>query len=249
MPPALMTMTHEPLHAWCGQALVVGGGGIGRALVPALERLAPGLQVHLATRTPRSDGDIRLDLCDDANLEAFGTLASRQLAPLRLVINTAGLLHGPQLQPEKRLRAVTRSQLRQSFELNAYGPILLARSLESALPRDLPSHFASLSARVGSIGDNRLGGWYAYRAAKAAQNQLLHTLAIEWARQLPLCCVSLLHPGTTATALSEPFRGSVPDDRLLTPDRAATALLAVLEQRDPAHSGGFWAWDGSAIPW
>jgi len=249
MPPAVQTMTRQPLHDWCGQALVVGGGGIGRALVPALERLAPGLQVHLATRKPRGSGEIRLDLCDDDSLAALAQHVSQQFRPLRLVINTAGLLHGPRLQPEKRLSAVTRAQLRESFELNAYGPILLARSLESALPRELPSHFASLSARVGSIGDNRLGGWYAYRAAKAAQNQLLHTLAIEWARRLPLCCVSLLHPGTTATALSEPFRGSVPAGRLLAPDQAATALLAVLQQREPAHSGGFWAWDGSAIPW
>lgn len=242
-------MTHQPLQDWCGQALVVGGGGIGRALLDALKRLAPELEVHLATRNPRAAGEIRLDLCDDASLGALSQHALQHLRRLRLVLNTAGLLHGPQLHPEKRLSSVTRSQLRQSFELNAYGPILLARSLEPALARDVPSHFASLSARVGSISDNRLGGWYGYRAAKAAQNQLLHTLAIEWSRRLPLCCVSALHPGTTATALSEPFRSSVPPNRLFTPEQAAEALLAVLQHLGPEQSGRFWAWDGSAIPW
>jgi NAD(P)-dependent dehydrogenase (short-subunit alcohol dehydrogenase family) len=249
MPPAVQTMTRQPLHDWCGQALVVGGGGIGRALVPALERLAPGLQVHLATRNPRGSGEIRLDLCDDDSLAALAQHVSQQFSPLRLVINTAGLLHGPRLQPEKRLSAVTRAQLRESFELNAYGPILLARSLESALPRELPSHFASLSARVGSIGDNRLGGWYAYRAAKAAQNQLLRTLALEWRRRLPLATVTLLHPGTTATGLSEPFRAGVPPERLFNPERAALQLLRVLDGQTPERSGAFLAWDGQPIPW
>lgn len=249
MPPAVQTMTRQPLHDWCGQALVVGGGGIGRALVPALERLAPGLQVHLATRNPRGSGEIRLDLCDDDSLAALAQHVSQQFSPLRLVINTAGLLHGPRLQPEKRLSAVTRAQLRESFELNAYGPILLARSLESALPRELPSHFASLSARVGSIGDNRLGGWYAYRAAKAAQNQLLHTLALEWRRRRPAVTVTLLHPGTTATPLSEPFRGGVAPEKLFSPERAARQLLEVLSAQSVDRSGAFLAWDGSAIPW
>jgi len=102
---------------------------------------------------------------------------------------------------------------------------------------------------VGSIGDNRLGGWYSYRAAKAAQNQLLRTLALEWQRRLPQCCVSLLHPGTTATALSEPFRGAVAPSRLFTPPQAAGHLLDVLQGLQADRSGGFWAWDGAAIAW
>ncbi len=121
--------------------------------------------------------------------------------------------------------------------------------MEPALPREQPVHFASLSARVGSIGDNRLGGWYAYRAAKAAQNQLLRTLALEWQRRLPLACVTLLHPGTTATALSAPFRSSVPAGGLFSPERAAGHLLDVLEQRAAGLSGSFLAWDGTSIPW
>jgi NAD(P)-dependent dehydrogenase (short-subunit alcohol dehydrogenase family) len=117
------------------------------------------------------------------------------------------------------------------------------------LPRDQPFHFASLSARVGSIGDNSLGGWYSYRASKAAQNQLLRTLAIEWKRRFPLGCVSLLHPGTTATELSQPFQAGVAKAQLFSPARSAHHLLDVLEGLGEDQSGQFWAWDGTTIPW
>jgi NAD(P)-dependent dehydrogenase (short-subunit alcohol dehydrogenase family) len=204
------------------------------------------LQVHTAGP---NRGNWRLDLGDDASLESFAAVALERFRPLRLVICTAGLLHGGSLHPEKRLLQVNRENLRRSFELNAFGPLLLAKALEPALPRNLPLHFASLSARVGSITDNRHGGWYAYRAAKAAQNQLLRTLAIEWRRRLPLACVTALHPGTTATGLSEPFRSSVPPSGLFSPERAANQLLEVLRSRSAEQSGGFVAWDGQPIPW
>jgi NAD(P)-dependent dehydrogenase (short-subunit alcohol dehydrogenase family) len=234
------------LFSWQGHALVVGAGGIGQALADGLAQRAKGLKVHTAGP---NRGIWRLDLGDDASLESFAALALERFRPLRLVICTAGLLHGGSLQPEKRLLQVNRDNLRRSFELNAFGPLLLAKALEPALPRDLPLHFASLSARVGSITDNRLGGWYAYRAAKAAQNQLLRTLAIEWRRRLPLACVTALHPGTTATGLSEPFRSSVPASGLFSPERAAEQLLEVLAMRNAEQSGGFVAWDGQPIPW
>ncbi|MFM1811163.1 MAG: hypothetical protein RLZZ336_101 [Cyanobacteriota bacterium] len=245
-----MNRPAEPTwQQWRGHALIVGGGGIGRALLEQLQHQAPSLQLHLATRTPQPGDACRLDLSDDASLQALKLLAESQWQPLRLVINTAGVLHGPDLQPEKRLAAVERRSLETSFSVNAFGPLLLAQAVAAALPTDQPSHFASLSARVGSIGDNHLGGWYAYRGAKAAQNQLLRTLAIEWRRRLPQCCVSLLHPGTTATALSRPFQASVQPGRLFTPARAASHLLQVLAGLTAAHSGGFWAWDGQPIPW
>ncbi len=245
-----MNRPAEPTwQQWQGHALIVGGGGIGRALLEQLQHQAPGLQLHLATRTPQPGDACRLDLSDDASLQALKQRAEALWQPLRLVINTAGVLHGPDLQPEKRLAAVERRALEASFAVNAFGPLLLAQAVAGALPTDQPSHFASLSARVGSIGDNQLGGWYAYRGAKAAQNQLLRTLAIEWRRRLPQCCVSLLHPGTTATALSRPFQGSVQPDSLFPPARAASQLLQVLAGLTAAHSGGFWAWDGQAIPW
>jgi NAD(P)-dependent dehydrogenase (short-subunit alcohol dehydrogenase family) len=241
------------LNHWQGRALVVGCGGIGSALVRALERSAPGLE-RLATRRRPAGGEplparlLTLDLTCDRSLAALRTSLADG-PPLRLVINTAGLLQGEGLAPEKRLAQVSRSALLTSFQVNAFAPLLLAQALEPLFPRDRPCHFASLSARVGSIGDNRSGGWYAYRAAKAAQNQLLHSLALEWQRRLPQMCVSLLHPGTTATPLSQPFQANVPAGQLFSPERAALQLLGVLNGLGPEQSGGFWAWDGQPIPW
>jgi NAD(P)-dependent dehydrogenase (short-subunit alcohol dehydrogenase family) len=240
----------SPWLDWQGRALVVGHGGIGQALACQLAQRAPALEVLATCRCPASCDRslLELDLTSDASLAALG----RSLAggpPLRIVINTAGVLHDGELQPERRLSQLRRDHLERHFALNGYGPVLLAQALEPLLPRDQPCHFASLSARVGSIGDNQLGGWYSYRSAKAAQNQLMRCLAIEWTRRLPLTCVSLLHPGTTATPLSAPFQASVPAERLFTPERAACQLIQVLEQLTPAQSGRFWAWDGQAIPW
>lgn len=234
---------------WQGHALIVGAGGIGTALAEALPARAPGLTLWTAGRRGEGPHHLPLDLEDDGSLARFAALAAVRLAPLRVVICTAGLLHDGSLQPEKRLSQVRRSHLLRSFAVNAWGPLLLAQAIEPLLPRDAPTHFASLSARVGSIGDNRLGGWYAYRGAKAAQNQLLTTLALEWRRRLPQACVTLLHPGTTATALSEPFRGMVPPKGLFTPQRAAQQLLDVLAEQTPERSGAFLAWDGQTIPW
>ena len=252
-----MSAPVSPWTSWQGTALVVGCGGIGQALLQELAQRAPQLRlVGTSRRDWRPSGDARwqavtvlqLDLGDDGSLAQLGHHLA-DLPPLRLVIHTAGLLHGPELQPEKRLSQVCRTALERSFAVNAFGPLLLAQAIEGCLPKADPFHFASLSARVGSIGDNHLGGWYAYRAAKAAQNQLLRTLALEWRRRRPLGCVSLLHPGTTATALSGPFQAGVPPERLFSPERAARQLLDVLEGLQPEHSGHFWAWDGQRIPW
>ncbi|MEB3104970.1 MAG: SDR family NAD(P)-dependent oxidoreductase [Cyanobacteriota bacterium] len=244
----------ETLAGWHGTALVVGCGGIGTALLQALGTRAPGLQLAGSRRhghcSPLPEGvrAVALDLTNDASLAALPQQLA-DLPPLRLVINTAGLLHDGPLQPEKRLARLNRAHLERSFAVNAFGPVLLAQALDPLIDRAQPFHFASLSARVGSIGDNQLGGWYAYRAAKAAQNQLLRTLAIEWRRRLPLACVGLLHPGTTATALSDPFQAGVPDGKLFSPDRAAGHLVDVIASLTPEQSGSFWAWDGQPIPW
>lgn len=245
-PEPLDAPADQPLPQWQGHALVVGAGGIGGAVAQALGQRCPRLAVHTAGLRR---GERRLDLTDDASLQALAEQVGAALQPLRLVICTAGLLHDGELQPEKRLSQVRRPHLERSFAVNAFGPLLLAQALESQLPRDLPVHFVSLSARVGSIGDNRAGGWYSYRAAKAAQNQLLHTLALEWRRRLPLACVTLFHPGTTATGLSEPFRSGVAAPSLFSPERAAGQLLDQLADRGPAQSGEFVAWDGQPIPW
>ena len=239
---------HDWNH-WQGQALVVGRGGIGRALLAALPRRAPRLEVWSAGRDPEERRHLQLDLGDEASVVEFSARGRARLGALRLVIHTSGLLHDERMVPEKRLSQVRREWLERSFAVNAWGPLLLAQAVEEWMPRERPCHFASLSARVGSIGDNRLGGWYAYRAAKAAQNQLLSTLALEWRRRRPLTSVTLLHPGTTATPLSAPFRGAVPAERLFSPERAAEQLLDVLAAQRPERSGAFLAWDGTPIPW
>ena len=133
--------------------------------------------------------------------------------------------------------------------MNALGPVLLARELWSLLKGDHALQFSAISARVGSISDNRLGGWYGYRASKAAQNQLMRTLSIEMARYNPNACITALHPGTVDTALSKPFQAHVPDGSLLTAEDSAAMLWLVMDGLTPAQTGGFFAYDGKPIPY
>jgi NAD(P)-dependent dehydrogenase (short-subunit alcohol dehydrogenase family) len=234
-------------------AVVVGAsGGIGRAMADQLRASRSYDRIlALSRRCPAgwaSPDWIEADILDESSL---ATAANRLAAigqPIRIVVAT-GQLHGHGLAPEKSMRAVSLESLAALFAVNAAGPALVAKHLLPLTPRDRPSVFAALSARVGSIGDNQLGGWYAYRASKAALNMLIRTLAIEHRRTRPLGVCVALHPGTVDTALSAPFQSGVPGDRLFTPQRAASALLAVMDGLGPEASGGFYAWDGTPIPW
>lgn len=193
---------------------------------------------------------LRMDVTDEPSLAASAALIAAEGAPLDLVINCAGLLHGPGgPSPERRLADVRADWLMAAFAVNGAGPLLLAKHVEQLLPRRERAVFASLSARVGSIGDNRLGGWYAYRGSKAAQNMFIKTLSIELARQARGAICVALHPGTTDTELSRPFQRGVPPDRLFGPDRAAAQLLRVIDGLGPADTGRFIAWNGERIPW
>ena len=244
-----LDMRPQSPEAWSGLALVCGTGGIGGAMATELQRTCPSLTVLTAGRGDQHAHDLQLDLESDNDLDRLSDELSSRNQPLRLVINCSGRLHGPTLHPEKRLKQVERRQLIEQFSINSIAPVLLAKAVEPLLRRDQPFHFASLSARVGSIGDNRSGGWYAYRAAKAAQNQLLRCLSIEWARRRPKATVTLLHPGTTDTELSKPFQSFVPAEQLFSPQRAAEQLVAVLLEQTPEQSGAFLAWDGQSIDW
>ena len=179
-------------------------------------------------------------------------MAARRVAalgmPTRVIVAT-GALHGQSLSPEKSLRALNAGTLAAVFEINAIGPALVAQHFLPAMPRDRATVFAALSARVGSIADNSTGGWYGYRAAKAALNMIIRTAAIEHARSHPLGVCAAVHPGTVATPLSRPFIGRTPPERLFTPQVAAGHILRVLDGLGPAGTGGFYAWDGAAIPW
>lgn len=239
---------------WLGRALVVGAGGIGRALASALRTKHPQLQVMLCGRQSADDIDWHVDLESPDSLQSLQNRLMEESLPLRLVINASGLLHRkqadtPAITPEKRLQQVDLHALHASFAINAAAPLLLAKAIEPCLQRSLPFHYASLSARVGSITDNRSGGWYAYRGAKAAQNMYLRTLSLEWARRFPLATVLLLHPGTTDTGLSKPFQTFVRPEALFSPERAANHLLDVLIKQGPQQTGSFLAWDGQPIPW
>ncbi len=235
--------------SWEGLALIVGAGGIGSAIATQLAQRCPALQVLTCGRAGAPDQDLTLNVENDESLAHLCQAVRQQDRPLRLVFNCSGRLHGPGLQPEKRLQQVNRCQLEEQFSINAIAPLLLAKAIEPMLNRHEAFHFASLSARVGSISDNHSGGWYGYRAAKAAQNQLIRCLSIEWARRWPSATVTLFHPGTTNTALSKPFQSFVAPEQLFSPERAARQLVDLLLEQTPAQTGRFLAWDGQEIPW
>lgn len=229
--------------------VVAASGGIGAAVANALARAPRFATVLRTARTPGAE-EIALDLTDDASIEACAEQIHARVDSIELVVICAGLLHDESLgvAPEKRLKDLSRDALHRSFDVNAVGPLLLARALAPLLPRREHCVWATLSARVGSIGDNGLGGWYAYRAAKAAQNMCTRNLAIELGRRhRGLACVGL-HPGTVATGLSAPFRAPEADG-VVTPEQAAINLLTVIDGLDARDTGSFRAWDGSEIPW
>lgn len=243
--------------------LVTGAsGGIGLAILRALLDDAQVGGVHAVSRGATSHPELaalagahgarlqRVD-ADLSRDDGFAAVrhALRDTPALDLVVHAAGVLHADHVAPEKSVGEVRRATLESVFALNAFAPILLAQALMPWLAGRRPVVFASLSARVGSIGDNRAGGWYAYRASKAAQNQLMRTFAIEWRRRNPYGICLLLHPGTVATPLSAPFRSRVPADRLFAPEDAAAKLLRIIASSTPADTGRFVAWDGSDIPW
>lgn len=227
--------------------MIGASGGIGRSVFDQLSRSERFERTVGWSRRP-VDGFSQVDLTDEASIE----VAAKGLAsgpPLRFVFVATGLLHADGLRPERGLRELDAEALARLFQVNAVGPALAAKHLLPLFPRDGRSVFAALSARVGSIGDNRLGGWHAYRASKAALNMLLRNAAIELARTHEQAVVALLHPGTVDTALSAPFQRNVPDGRLFDAAFSAERLLAVLDGLTPADTGGFFAWDGAPIPW
>lgn len=223
-------------------AVVVGSGGIGAALADALRVQAEFDEVIVLGRrsTPA------LDLLDEASVAACAAwLAAR--GSLELVIDATGILHGPGMAPEKSWRELDPAVLAQAFAINAIGPALLMKHFLPLLPRDRRALFATLSAKVGSIGDNRLGGWYAYRASKAALNQLVRTASIELRRSRPRAICVALHPGTVDTGLSAPFAKS--GLQVQPPALAAKRLLTVLAGLTVEDSGEFFDYRGERLPW
>ena len=215
------------------RALVIGAaGGIGAALLANLAQKGEGIGLS------RADG---LDITDEASIAAvLGGLSGQ----FDLIFIATGALAAKGQNPEKSLRALNAQSLAAQFAVNAIGPALLVKHLIRFLPKDRPAHLGVLSARVGSIGDNALGGWYAYRASKAALNQLIHTAAIELARSHPMATLACLHPGTVATDFSADYTAAK-----FPPDLAAAQLISVLTALTPSQTGGFYDWGAKQIPW
>jgi NAD(P)-dependent dehydrogenase (short-subunit alcohol dehydrogenase family) len=218
------------------RALVLGAsGGIGGAVVSALRT-----QGEVVGLSRREDG---FDVTDEASIaRALGGLEGT----FDLILVATGALYLDGIGPEKSLKAINPAVLARQFAVNAIGPALVIKHALRLMPRDRMAKLAVLSARVGSIGDNALGGWYGYRAAKAALNQLVHTAAIEAARTHPQSVLVALHPGTVETGLSPADRAG---HASVAPAVAAENLLAVLGGLGPAETGGFFDWQGKVVPW
>ncbi|MBH3342007.1 SDR family oxidoreductase [Pseudomonas mendocina] len=222
------------------RALVIGASGaIGQAFCQLLhaDDNCAGVRELSRSSSPA------LDLETPASIaEAAAALADE--APYQLILHAAGLLHRDGIAPEKSLAAIEADALQAVFQVNALGPALVLRHFLPLL--DKHGAMALLSAKVGSIGDNRLGGWYAYRASKAALNMLTKTAAIELARSKPGARLLSLHPGTVISPLSHPFRGAA---AARPAEQAAAEMLRVIDSLGPEHSGSFHAYDGQPLPW
>ncbi|NBB51794.1 SDR family NAD(P)-dependent oxidoreductase [Rhizobium sp. CRIBSB] len=223
-------------------AVIIGeSGGIGAAMAQALRATNRFAVIHGFSRAAGT-----IDLEDEASIAAAAAKVAGGPAPGLIVVAT-GVLHSGQ-SPERTYRAMTPEHLLRDYRINTVGPAMVMKHFAPLLPRDRRAVFAALSARVGSISDNRLGGWHSYRASKAALNMLLRNLSIEMSRSHPQAVVAGLHPGTVETALSEPFRKGVVPQKLFTSAYSAVRLLEVLDSLTPADSGGVYAWDGLPVP-
>lgn len=226
-----------------GIAVVFGaGGGIGSALAI---QLCTGLLFKKVVGFSRTS-EPAIDLLTEESLKEAAAFAATE-GDIRLVVDATGFLHDKAQRPEKCLRELDPTKMARSFALNAIGPALIMKHVLPLLPREGKSVFATLSARVGSIGDNQLGGWYSYRASKAGLNQLVRTASIELRRRQPEAICVALHPGTVDTLLSSPF--SKADLDVQSPELAAKRLLAVMDRLSATDSGGFFDHRGEPVPW
>ena len=207
--------------------------------------------VNLQTEFPDKVETISLDVTEEYSID----YAMRQIEELsdciQLIINCAGLLHDEKknIYPEKKLTDIDTPAMLESFLVNSIGPIMVIKHMDNLLAKNKRTVIANLSARVGSIADNRLGGWYSYRASKAAQNMLTKTLSVELSRTHPNAICVALHPGTVDTGLSQPFQARVPAHKLFSTQQSVQYLLKVINELTPSDTGSFFAWDGERIPW
>ncbi|WP_299003692.1 SDR family NAD(P)-dependent oxidoreductase [uncultured Shewanella sp.] len=232
--------------------LILGGtGGIGSALIKHVLKQPNVTKVYATFHTqPPSLTDPRLQWFKvDITQEAAIAHLAEHIPSLTFLINTIGILHTKEAQPEKSLKSFESEFFKHNINTNALPSILLAKYFSCHLRQDQQTYFISFSAKIGSITDNHLGGWISYRASKAALNMALKTISIEWRHQLPQCTVIAFHPGTTETSLSQPFQKNVPRQKLFTPDYVAQCLTDLIQRLKPQDTGTFFSYTGRPIPW
>jgi NAD(P)-dependent dehydrogenase (short-subunit alcohol dehydrogenase family) len=231
--------------------IIGGSGGIGKAFIENMVKQSNVQSIHATFLHNKPDYShprvtwSKLDISNEVSVKTW----SQQLGEIDWLINAAGILHKPDKGPEKSIRHLDPDFFIENMMINTIPTLLLAKHVQNKFKHNRPAIFATISAKVGSIEDNRLGGWYSYRASKAALNMCLKTLSIEWHRTLPNVAVASLHPGTTDTPLSKPFQKHVAAHQLFSPDQSVNYMLKVLNGLRPADTGKFWAFDGESLPW
>lgn len=233
-----------------------GSGGIGAALVHEIVERFPDAHVFATWHSSQPSANelpvqwAQVDLRSEESIRAYASAFDH----VHWIINAAGMLHSESHLPEKSLQQVDVEFFISNVQLNALSTLLVAKHFKGALKnasalQGTSVQFATVSAKVGSIQDNHLGGWYSYRCSKAALNMAVKNISIEWRRTLPSVCVTALHPGTTNTDLSAPFQRNVPDGKLFPPQKTAGYLVGLMSRLTPEDSGKFLAYDGEEIPW
>ncbi|WP_417595971.1 SDR family oxidoreductase [Oceanospirillum sp.] len=232
-----------------------GNGGVGQGLIKAVSKRYPDAEIIATFRSSRPEktsAAVQWYQADLTNSDSVAQLA-KSVTQVDWLINCAGFLHQQSDNgfqgPEKSIRQFEPDFFLHNIQLNTLPTLLLAQHFSLALKKSTHGIFAAVSAKVGSIEDNQLGGWYSYRASKAALNMALKTLSIEWQRSHKHLCVAALHPGTTDTGLSDPFQKNVPEGKLFAPEQTGHYLLNVLEQLTPDQTGSFLSWNGEKLPW
>ena len=247
-----------------GNVLIVGASqGIGLGFVRKLLQDGRSAKIYATYRCQVSAAELltlkseypekicclEVDVTDEGQISQAAACIGEEVGKLHLVINCAGILHEGSMQPEKSLKHINPEHLLRYFQVNSVSSLLLAKHLLPLFRHGEKSLLAAISAKVGSIGDNQLGGWYGYRASKAALNMFMRNVAIEYRRTSPQTIVVMLHPGTTDTRLSQPFQKNVPTGKLFSVEQTVNQLLEVIKNLDEGDSGHFFSWDGSRLPW
>lgn len=233
--------------------LIIGAsGGIGGAILEHCQHRFPNAELHATycSTPPKPVSSLNLVWHQlDASCETSVANLSQTFTDLDWVINCIGFLHDADKGPEKNLSSVDTHFFYQNINRNTLPTLLLAKYFSATLKKSKAPKLACLSAKVGSISDNRLGGWYSYRASKAALNMIVKTISIEWSRSLRKGVILALHPGTTDTQLSKPFQANVPPGKLFSPQKVAEDLVAIIERSTPDNSGRFYSYSGEELPW